>query len=71
MGILKPNRLQYGMHGPTLAAVAVALVVLLLTVLGTRLQLRRELRVGLAEREARGVAALFQGRFAALRAEGG
>jgi signal transduction histidine kinase len=70
MGILKSKRLQYGMHGPTLAAVAVALVVLLVTVLGTRLQLRRELRAGLAEREARGVAALFQGRFAALRAEG-
>ena len=70
MGILRMNRLPYGLHGPTVAAVAVALAVLVATVLGTRLPLRRELRKGLAEREARGVAALFQGRFAALRAEG-
>lgn len=69
MGILTPRPASWR-HGPTLAAVAAALSVLVATVLGTRLQLRRELRTGLAEREARSVAALFQGRFAALRAEG-
>jgi signal transduction histidine kinase len=69
MGILTPQRFPW-MHGPTLWAVAAALGVLVATVLGTRLELRRELRTGLADREARGLAALFQGRFAALRAEG-
>ena len=54
------------MHGPTLLAVGAAVAVLVATVLGTRLQLRRDLRAGLSERESRGVAALFQGRFAAL-----
>lgn len=65
-----PSRIPSWRHGPTLGAVAAALGVLVLTVLGTRLQLRRDLRDGLAEREARAIAALFQGRFAALRAEG-
>ena len=69
MGILIPQRASW-MHGPTLWAVAAALGVLVATVLGTRLELRRELRTSLADREARGLAALFQGRFAALRAEG-
>lgn len=65
-----PSRAPAWRHGPTLGAVAAALGVLLATVLGTRLQLRQDLRVGLAEREARAIASLFQGRFAALRAEG-
>ena len=69
MGILMPQRASW-MHGPTLWAVSAALGVLVATVLGTRLELRRELRTSLADREARGLAALFQGRFAALRAEG-
>lgn len=69
MGILSLQRTAR-LHGPAFAAVIAALSVLVATVLGTRLELRRELRAGLAEREARGVAALFQGRFAALRAEG-
>jgi signal transduction histidine kinase len=70
MGVLKPHRKSVWMHGPTLLAVGAAVAVLVATVLGTRLQLRRDLRAGLSERESRGVAALFQGRFAALRAEG-
>lgn len=65
-----PSRTPSWRHGPTLGAVAAALGVLVATVLGTRLQLRRDLRDGLAEREARAIASLFQGRFAALRAEG-
>jgi len=57
-------------HGPTLGGIAAALVVLVAAVVGTRIPLRQDLRSGLLEREAQAVAALFQGRFAALRAEG-
>lgn len=70
MGILRLKRPKPAMHVPTLSAVVAALLVLVAVVLGTRLPLRRELRAALAQREALAVAVLFQGRFAALRAEG-
>lgn len=55
---------------PTLLAAAAALLVLVATVWLTRWRLQGELHDVLAEREGQAVAALFEGRLAALRAEG-
>ncbi len=64
------SRRHFRIPWSTAVATAAALAVLASAILFTRARLQRDLHTLLAEREGRSLAALFEGRMAAMRAEG-